>query len=357
MPPKASGGGSPRGSICAFLFLAISFLSISTYPSNSQETPEPQERRRPTRPELESQIPRQPADRSKGYTIGVNVDLVLMYASVFEKNGRFIGGLKQDNFKLYEDGIEQKVASFVQEDVPVSMGILLDLSGSMRGKIDQVKKAALEFIRASNRQDQVFLIGFNEEVELLQEFTSDIDEITDSLDNTVVTGGTAVYDATYLGVQKAHTGTKPKKAVVVITDGEDRDSYYKLDELIVKVQESDVQVFCVGFLNAAPDKGLFGRWSKSVPEKAREALQRISEETGGKAFFPDKVTDLHAIVSEIASELRSQYSIGYFSSNSARDGTFRRVKIELAGVDASNKQVRYRRGYFAPKQETVSSKQ
>ena len=224
----------------------------------------------------------------------------------------------------------------------------------MRGKIDQVNKAALAFVRASNPKDQVFLIAFNEEVDLLQDFTSDIDEITDALDNTVVSGGTALYDAIYLGVQKAHTGNKAKKAIVVITDGEDRDSYYKLDELVAKVQESDVQVFCVGFLNAIPDKGLFGRWSKSVPEKAHDALVRIAEETGGKAFFPDKVTDVHSIVSEIASELRNQYSIGYSSSNNARDGSFRRVKIELAGISAANNRLRYRRGYYAPKGEKAA---
>jgi Ca-activated chloride channel family protein len=277
-----------------------------------------------------------------------------MYTSVFDKNNRFVGDLKRDNFKVFEDGIEQSISSFTQEDVPISMGVLMDLSGSMRGKIDQVNKAALAFIRASNPQDQVFLIGFNEEVELLQDYTSDIDEVTDSLENIVVTGGTAVYDAIHLGVQKAQSGVKAKKAIVVITDGEDRDSYYKLDELVSKVQESDVQVFCIGFLNTPPEKGLFGRWSKTAPEKAHDALERISEETGGKAFFPSKVTDIHSIVSEIASELRSQYSIGYFSTNSARDGSFRRVKIELRGLDDSKRQLRYRRGYYAPKPETAS---
>ena len=115
------------------------------------------------------------------------------------------------------------------------------------------------------------------------------------------------------------------------------------------MQESDVQVFCVGFLNAIPDKGIFGHWSKSIPEKAHDALARIAEETGGKSFFPDKVTDIHSIVSEIASELRNQYSIGYFSSNAARDGTFRRVKIEL--TSAGDSRLRYRRGYYAPKAE------
>ena len=141
---------------------------------------------------------------------------------MFDKANHFVAGLKKENFRVYEDGVQQEVTSFSREDLPVSMGIVLDLSGSMKSRIDQVNKAALAFIRASNPEDQVFLIGFNEEVELLQDFTNDIDEITDSLDNTIVSGGTAVYDAVYLGVQKAQTGSKPKKAIVVISDGEDR---------------------------------------------------------------------------------------------------------------------------------------
>jgi VWFA-related protein len=323
-------------------------LLIPLYPTKESPT---QDRGRQTKPELESRIPQEPAPKEKGFTIGVNVDLVLMYTSVFDKNGHFVPGLKKDNFKLFEDGVQQSVSSFSQEDAPVSMGILLDLSGSMRGKIDQVNKSALAFIRASNPQDQVFLIGFNEEVELLQDYTSDVDEVSDALENVVVTGGTALYDAIYLGIQKAHSGSKPKKAVVVITDGEDRDSYYKLDELVAKVQESDVQVFSVGLLDDVPEKSLFGRWSRSAPEKAHDVLVRISEETGGKAFFPNKLTDIHTVVAEIATDLRSQYSLGYLSSNATRDGSFRRVKIELSGAAASNNHIRYRRGYYAPKAE------
>lgn len=330
---------------------ALSAVSIRISPAAPQEKEEPQ-RRRQTKPQLESKSPQESPERQKGFTIGVNVDLVVMHTSVYDKNGRFVSGLKKENFRVFEDGVEQKISSFSQEDVPVSMGILLDLSGSMRNKIEQVNKAALAFIRASNPQDQVFLVGFNEQVELLQDYTSDIDEVADSLDNILVTGGTALYDAIFLGVQKAHTGIKPKKAIVVITDGEDRDSYYKLDELVAKVQESDAQVFCVGFLNPVPDKGLFGHWSKSVPEKAHDALQRISEETGGKAFFPQKLTEINNIVSEIAHELRNQYSIGYISSNTARDGSYRRVKIGLEAASAANTHVRYRRGYTAPKATT-----
>jgi Ca-activated chloride channel family protein len=301
---------------------------------------------------LGSSPPETGGEKQKGYTIGVSVDLVVIHTAVHDKAGRFVDGLKKEDFKLFEDGAEQTITSFSQEDVPVSLGVLIDLSGSMRNKIDLVTKAALAFVRASNPEDQVFLIGFNDEVELLQDYTNDIDEIEEALDNTIVTGGTAVYDAIYLGVQKAQGGVKPKKSIVVISDGEDRDSYYKLDELISKVQESDVQVFTVGYLNPAPDKGLFGRWSKSPQQKAREALQRIAEETGGKSYFPQKIADLPNIVSEIAHELRNQYSIGYVSSNTARDGSYRRVRVTSASNSKAGYQVRHRRGYFAPKVQT-----
>ncbi len=329
-----------------------SAVSINSYSQESKVTSQFQERKRQTKPELESRSPQQPAERQKGYTIGVNVDLVVAHTTVLDKNGHFVSGLKKDVFKLFEDGVAQNVSSFSQEDVPISMGIVIDTSGSMRNKIDLVNKAALAFIRASNADDQVFLVGFNDQVELLEDYTNDIDAITDALDNMVVTGGTALYDAIYLGVQKAQNGIKPKKAIVLITDGEDRDSYYKLDELVAKVQESDVQIYCVGFLNAIPEKGLFGHWSKSVPEKAHDALQRISDETGGKAYFPQKIPELSTIVSEIAHELRNQYSIGYISSNSARDGSYRKIKIALDPSVATTNHVRYRRGYFAPKPQS-----
>jgi VWFA-related protein len=317
-----------------------------------QEKEGGEQRRKVVKPELESKSPQQAPAKPRGYTIGVNVDLIVIHTSVVDKTGHFVSGLKKESFTVYEDGVAQTISSFNQEDVPVSLGIILDTSGSMRHKIDLVNKAALSFIRASNPEDQVFLVGFNDQVELLEDFTGDIEAIADSLDNIIVTGGTALYDAIYLGVQKAQTGSKPKKAIIVITDGEDRDSYYKLDELVAKVQESDVQVYSVGFLNPIPDKGLFGKWSKSVPEKAHDAMARISEETGAKAFFPKKPEEMAAIVAEIAHELRNQYSVGYLSTNTARDGSYRRVKIVLDSANASKYLPRYRRGYTAPKAPT-----
>jgi len=340
--------------VALLIFLPLAMLLFS------QDSPQKsgQARQLLSKPALETAIASEEQNKAKKYIIGIRVDLVVMYTSVFDKNGRFIEGLQKEDFKIYEDGVEQNIVSFAQEDVPVSLGILLDLSGSMRRKMQEVETAALAFIKASNPQDQVFLIGFNDEVELLQDFTSDIDEIADSLDNAIISGSTALYDAIYLGVQKAQTGTKPKKAVILISDGKEKTSYYSLDELLSKVQESDIQLFCIGLLDVSSNKGksIFGSLRKSSSDEiAHDVLLRISEETGGKAFFPENVSDIHKIVAEIATEIRSQYSISYFSSNDVHDGSFRRVKIRLTDSEAKDYHLRYRRGYFAPPSEITQN--
>ncbi len=352
MPPRTSRFRWASAALLLFLIGAALVPAILPPAATAQTKTDPQQdRKKPVRPELDSKPSQAP---QKDFRIGVNVDLVVVHATVLDKNGKFVSGLKQDSFKIFEDGVGQNMVSFSQEDVPISLGIVLDTSGSMRSKFDNVIKGALAFIRASNPNDEVFLVGFNDEVQLLEDFTSDIDTISDTLNNTIVTGGTALWDAVYLSVQKAHGGTRPKKAIVVITDGEDHDSYYKLDEMVAKVQESDVQVYCVGLLDEIPDKGLFGRWSKTEPEKAHDALQRISDETGAKAFFPKDIKEIDSIVAEIAYELRNQYSISYFSSNRARDGNWRRIKVALNGPDTAAFKVRYRSGYFAPKNEAAA---
>jgi Ca-activated chloride channel homolog len=352
MLPKTRRWGQCRKlKIIAVFALAISLLIISAYPQNDHESTT-QERRGRLQPELESKKSQESAKRDSGFKIGVSVDLVLIYASVSDAAGHFMSGLKKERFKLFEDGIGQEIQSFSQEDVPVSLGLLLDLSGSMRIKHPQVIKAARAFVQASNSQDQIFAIGFSDEVDLIQDYTDDVDEITDAIDNTAPTGGTALYDAIYLGVQKAQTGIKPKKAVIVISDGQDADSYYSIDELVSKVKELDVQVFCIGILDEKPKKTLFRSWKNSDIGKSYEALQYISEETGGKAFFPEQAEELPGIVTEIASELRNQYSISYMSSNTARDGAYRRIRIVFADKD-ENTHLRYRRGYYAPKADAA----
>jgi Ca-activated chloride channel family protein len=343
-------------SVYIILFFAVMAAGILglVYAQDDGESPAP-DRSNKSKPVLGSKTPSSPrTPQRKSSTFGVDVDLVVNYTSVFDKAGHFISGLKQNNFKVFEDGIEQQISFFAQEDIPVSMGFLLDLSGSMRGerKSEQSKKAAEAFLQASNPQDEMFMIGFNDEVELLQDYTSDVDEIKDALDNTSIMGSTALYDAIYLGVDKAHDGRRQKKAVVLITDGEDRASYYTENQLLSKAQESDVQIFCVGILDApVKEKGLFGRTSKSPSEKAKDFLLKVSEETGGKAFFPAKADEIPGIVTEIANDIRRQYSIGYASTNNAHDGAWRKIKIEVKADNVSNDRVRYRRGYYAPKSQ------
>lgn len=288
-------------------------------------------------------------EKSIDYKVGVEVDLVMVYTSVFDKEGRFVSGLKKEDFNVYEDGDKQEITSFSQIDLPVTIGIILDLSGSMEGKMEQVNRAARAFVQASNPNDQIFLVGFNDEVDLLRGFTSDVDEITDALENSVTMGGTVLYDAIYLGVEEAHRGAKSKKAIIVITDGEDKDSVYSLNELVTFIQSSDVQVYNVGFIDETSSKSLFSGWFKTDEEKARDALKRISEESGGKAYFPEEISEIHGIVAEIAAELRNQYSIGYFSSNEKRDGSWRRIVVKVDKNSVKNPQIRHRRGYFAPK--------
>ena len=323
-----------------FLFLSvfcIGFFTAAPTKVNAQD-----------QSSTETETVRYESDGLPEFRVGIKVDLVMLYASVVDKNNHFVSELEQSQFKVFENGVEQKIESFTHENVPVSMGIVLDLSGSMRGKIEQVNRAARAFLKAGNPDDEFFLIGFNDEVELLHDYTSDIDEISDALEDTVVAGKTHLYDAIYLGVEKAQSGAKSKKALVVITDGNDETSYYSLKELIARIQESDVQVFCIGILDDMPQKGIFRGWSNSGTKQYRDALVKISEETGGNAFFPQETTGLQSIVAEIASDLRGQYSIGYFSSNTAHDGAFRTVKIELIGKKINDMKIRHRRGYYAP---------
>jgi VWFA-related protein len=344
MHPEIKRGRIALAAGIALLMTAFAFPQPDRQQkTEAQKQAAPQEeRKKQVKPALES------SPQGKDYKIGVNVDLVVVHTTVLDRNGKFVTDLKADGFKVFEDGVPQTILSFSQEDVPLSMGILIDISGSMRSKFDNVINAALALIRASNPMDEEFLLGFNDEVELIDDYTNDIDTIEDDLNNTLPHNGTALWDAIYLGVQKAQEGRKPKKAVIVISDGEDEDSYYKLDEMLAKVQESDVQVYAIGFLSDIPEKGLF-QLKKSKPEKARDALQKISDETGGKAFFPKDIREIHDIVAQIALELRNQYTLTYTSTHAARDGTWRRIKVTLDSAANSGFKVRYRNGYFAPK--------
>ena len=274
------------------------------------------------------------------FRIGVDVKLVSLYASVYDKKNHFVSGLDKSLFRVLENGVEQKIESFAQEDVPVSMGIVVDLSPSMQKIIGQVKQAATSFLQLRKPSDEFFLIGFYEDVYLLHDYTGNINEISAALEKAALGGGTSLYDAIYLSVKKAESGAKPKKALIVISDGADNLSLYSMEEMIDKIQGTDVQVFCIGLFD--------GTYVKSV-RAVKSILERVSNETGGKAFFPNNTSKLDGIVNEIAQELRGQYNFGYFSSNTVNDGAFRTIKIEITGKNNEGIKIRHRNGYFADK--------
>ena len=323
--------------------LALTLLLPVLMLANQSEAPPP------ASPDKLDKDDKQEQDRKEGAPrFRAEVDQVVIYLSVSDPEGQLVSGLAQDQFTVFENRIEQQITYFGQDDIPSTLGIVFDRSGSMRNKIDLVNEAAQLFVAMNNPLNELFLITFDDEVMLEENFTRDIYDIKDALDNIVVSGGTALYDAIHLAVDKATKGAESKKAVVVFTDGEDKDSYYRHEELLDKIRESDVQVYIVAFLDPdlSDSRGIFGVF-KSKRNKVEEKIQNIAEYTGGKAFFPEKIEDLAGTFASIAEQLRSQYRLAYVSSNPSRNGAWRRIDIALAKAQESGWRVRAKRGYLA----------
>lgn len=278
------------------------------------------------------------------------VDQVVVYASVHGDDDQLVSGLKEEEFSLFEDRLEQQLTGFAQTDIPSSIGIVLDSSGSMRNKMGMVEEAIDLFLDLNNPENELFFVRFDDEVELEEDFTQEVDDIRDAIGNVVVKGGTALYDAIYLAVDKAQDGNEPKKVLVVFTDGEDKDSYYTSEELMDKVQEADTQIFIVAFLDKQLKKsrGFFGVF-KSKKEKVENEISQIAEITGAKAYFPDNINELNGIFESIAQELKNQYRLTYISSNRSRDGVWRRIDVKVKDAKEKGFKVRARKGYYGPK--------
>ena len=276
------------------------------------------------------------------------VDQVVLYSTVYDQDNNLVSGLQQEEFTIYEDKVEQEITYFGQDDVPSTVGIVIDSSGSMRDKFDLVTDATHLFLSMNNPENELFFISFNSEVRLEEDFTQDVEDIYDALDNVIVSGGTALYDAIHLAVEKAGEGSELKKSVVVFTDGEDKDSYYSHEELLEKVEESDVQLYIVSFLDKdLPTSGGFFGIFQSARGKIQQAIRTIPETTGGEAFFPDKIEELSEIFRSIAYELRHQYRLAYISSNPVKDGTWRRTDIVVKDAHQNGFKVRAKKGYYA----------
>jgi len=264
------------------------------------------------------------------------VEEVSLHATVTDKKKRQVMDLERSNFKVFEDGKAQEITSFGREDVPVAMGIVIDNSGSMLDKRDRVNKAALNLILASNRQDQVFVVNFNDHYHMDQDFTGDIAELKEALGKIQSRGGTALYDALIAAAHHLKTSPLQKKILIVVTDGEDNVSSQSLHQTVELLQrENGPTVYAIGVL------------ASDSPKRARQALEAIAEGTGGIAFTPKTVDRVDQISATVAHDIRSQYTIAYKPSNRPSNGGYRRIRVEAKSRGHKELTVRTRSGYYA----------
>jgi VWFA-related protein len=293
--------------------------------------------------------PGQASPQRPGASIQVDVSLVVLHTTVLDDRGRFVDGLKQENFRVLEDKAEQKLSVFKREDVPVSMGLIIDNSGSMRDKRPRVNEAALTLVQTSNPQDEAFVVNFNDDyyLDLDKDFSSSIPELKEALERIDSRGSTAFFDAIIGSLDHVKKGKKDKKVLLAVTDGDDNASRNTLEKTIREIQKSNVVIYAIG---------LFTEEDKKHRKKATRALKDIAEASGGIAFFPENVADVHNICEEVARDIRNQYTLAYYPSNAKKDGTYRAVQVEVIPPRGRGKLVaRTRNGYYAPVSETTSS--
>ncbi len=263
--------------------------------------------------------------------------LVVLHASVTDKKGKLVTNLNRQAFKVFENGQPQQVKIFRHEDVPVSLGVIIDDSGSMSTKRSRVEAAALEMVRNSNPQDEVFIVNFNDDAFLDVPFTNDIHKLEQGLARIDSRGGTAMRDAISMSLDyTAKNANKDKKVLLIITDGNDNASNISLEKVVARANQSDTLIYAIG---------LFTEEEKHEATKARRALNELTSATGGLAFYPKEVSEVQALAVEVARDIRSQYTIAYTPSIQALDGSYRQIKVT---VDAPGKPVvRTRSGYYA----------
>jgi Ca-activated chloride channel homolog len=278
--------------------------------------------------------------QGEGYVLRTDVDEVVLNCTVLEGN-RLVQDLTKSDFQVDEDGVKQNIISFQHTDLPVSMGLVIDNSGSMYQKRPAVNKSALDLVEASNPQDEAFVVNFSDEAFIDQDFTSNINKLRDGLSHIESRGGTALYDAVVASADKLVADAKrPKQVLVVITDGEDNASTLTLEQTIRRVQQlSGPVIYTIGLL--------FGdEMTHSEMRHARRALEMLSTETGGIAFFPKNMDQVDQIAAEVARDIRSQYTIGYHSTKPASIPGFRRVMVTAEAKGMGKLTVRTRTGYF-----------
>jgi Ca-activated chloride channel family protein len=284
------------------------------------------------------------------FTLRANAYEVRLNASVVDSSGRPVDALPEDAFKVYEDGVVQKIVGFRHEDLPVSLGILIDSSGSMYDKRPAVDAASLNLVKLSNPQDEAFLVDFSSEAYIDQDFTNSIVKLQQGLSYIKSSGGTALYDAVIASADYLSKNAKrPKQVLLIVTDGDDNASSATLESTIRRVQDLDgPAIYCIGLL--------FGDdVSHSEAKHSREVLTELADQTGGQAYFPRSLRDVDGIAQEVAQDIRTQYTIEYHSSKPPSQGGYRTIHVEAKAKGYKGLLVRTRTGYF-PKSAAGSEK-
>jgi Ca-activated chloride channel family protein len=281
-------------------------------------------------------------------TLKVTVDLVNVQFSVTDRHGRFIPGLTAQDFKIEEDGRRQEIRNFAREnELPLTLALLIDTSPSVRPVFDEEKFTAVGFLESILRQkDLALVIGFDREVTMVQDYTDNTNLLRRAIEGLEIGGGTSIYDAIYLACKEKLRDEAGRKAIILISDGEDTTSKLKLNEALVAAHQSDAVIYAIS--NAVPGSFFYGRRSPLGGFGGGDVgtLKKFSEETGGSTFVVSNENNFKKIFDQIAQELRSQYSLGYVSSNTARDGKYRQIRITAR---ESGYNVKSRRGYYAPR--------
>src|SRR6266852_5793199 len=325
---RSSGGRHPA-------FLTLSVFSLLAFSAGTRA-------QIPAVPSAPPPPPGQAASSGQDSKIRVDVNLVVLHTTVIDDRGRFADGLKQENFRVLEDKVEQKLSLFKREDIPVSMGLVIDNSGSMRDKRPRVNQAALTLVEASNPQDEAFVVNFNDDfyLDLDKDFTNSVPELKEALERIDSRGSTALYDAVIGSLDHLKKASKDKKVLLVVTDGEDNASRNSLEKMIREVQKTDTVIYTIGLL---------GQENRKEAKRARKALEQIAAASGGLAFFPENVDDVHNICEQVAHDIRNQYILAYYPTNTSRDGTFRAIHVEVIPPHGRGKLLaRTRNGYYAP---------
>ena len=280
----------------------------------------------------------------QGQSVHVDVDLALVNVTVTDPYDRLITGLEPDNFRVFENNVEQEIQYFSSEDVPISIGVIFDLSGSMANKSGKAKEAALQFFKTANPQDEFFLVSFNDRAEVVSTFTSSVEDLQSRILSASAKGRTALLDGIYLGLSEMRTARNAKRALLIISDGGDNNSRYNERDIKRLVREADTQLYSIGIFDP------FEYRNRTAEElNGPSLLTEVTELTGGRAFTVENVNELPDIATKIGSELRNQYILGYRPSNKSHDARWRKIKVKMrAPKGLPPLSIYAKTGYYAP---------